>query len=361
MGPVRARVKVARMKFEITQLAIALERVRNELGGGDYPPDGADLNTNSTSGGTPMDVQRWCRRAFPATLFYDPNNPPSPAQTGNYVPFPNVTPDTALVFWLGGIRDPSGAMMGFSADPANPFDISFSNSTGTVNPSLQTLNPSRIGPFFDFDKTRVMPVTVPAPASRKPGSAQIVTAVTGTPSYSNFNQVYAVYFPQNDLTITNTTVSSTTVYTPSPYLYFKAVAAKYSDTITSGKTDNSGEAYHVSAQGSLSNNLIYVTPLKDAKNAAMGLAPSNSTRAWMNPRSYQILCAGLDGFFGKSTTGNFIPVIATSPESKDSNNLYAPIYPDGLNYDASISGAATKNTPDDITNFSNGKLSDDAP
>ncbi len=84
----------------------------------------------------------------------------------------------------------------------------------------------------------------------------------------------------------------------------------------------------------------------------MGMASGDLTRAWMNPRSYQILCPGLDGFFSPcSSAASKGGVYLLGTESKDKNGRYAPIYPDGLNYGT--------NTQDDITNFSNGKLSDD--
>ncbi len=226
MGPVRAKVKVARMKMEITQLAIALERVRNELGGGDYPPDGSDLSTNS--GGTPMDVQRRCRRAFPRTQFYDAcGTSVTPPANGVGVPFPNIAPDTALVFWLGGIRDPSGAFIGFSADPTNPFDVVFQSKTLRTASSIPPINPSRIGPYYDFDKSRISQAAVPTLTSPAAGQQQTTPSSGNLNAFSVLDNIYAVYFPQNDLTITT---AASTKFSPSPYLYFKAVAYKYSDT-----------------------------------------------------------------------------------------------------------------------------------
>ena len=50
--------------------------------------------------------------------------------------YKNLDAASSLVFWLGGMTDKDGKMIGFSADPKNPFD---------------NTNESRIGPFFDFD------------------------------------------------------------------------------------------------------------------------------------------------------------------------------------------------------------------
>ena len=58
---------------------------------------------------------------------------------------PSITPDTALVFWLGGATDGNGNFIGFSANPQNPFDTSA----------------ARIGPYYDFDKTRIGPLPFP--------------------------------------------------------------------------------------------------------------------------------------------------------------------------------------------------------
>ena len=274
IGQARARARNMRMVAEVKQLATAIERVRNELGGGEYPPDGTDRN----------DWNRFCRRAFPwANL----------AQTD-----PPFDPSTALVFWLGGVRDAgSGALNGFSANPATPFD----NTT-----------PSRIGPFYDFDKSRL---------------------------------AGGNYRPQNDLGDS------------APILYFKAVNGKYSDTIgvpgPNLPPDNTTERYH-SCWGQV--------PFKDARTALnTGAATRRAVvaRGWMNPKSCQILSPGLDGHFGAAISGTFISG-GGGTESSDGSKppLYAPIYPDGVNYPP----RPNNYTNDDITNFmQGGKLQDDMP
>jgi prepilin-type N-terminal cleavage/methylation domain-containing protein len=211
-GPVRNIMRNYRMKSEITQLSLSIERVRNELLGGQYPPDGSNQ----------ADWQQAFRRAFPRSQQAVPNQ---------------MTAASALLFWLGGMVDTNsgsptnGQYIGFSSNPVNPFDI----TPGTA----------RIGPFFDFDRTRVV----------KDGS--------GNP----------VFLPQNDMP------------TSQPYLYFKAVAGAYGQTAT------------VTVQGTTTNQMAYVD------SAAMALA-GTTTPIWVNPQSFQLMCPGLDGLYSATKDGN---------------------------------------------------------
>jgi prepilin-type N-terminal cleavage/methylation domain-containing protein len=267
--PVRNLVRNWRMKSEITQMALSLERVRNDLGGGLYPPD----STNSN------DFWQFFRRAFPRCSYTASNLPSGVTLPG--------TAAEALVFWLGGARDSNGNFIGFSSNPLNPFDTSGGTGTST--------GAGRIGPFFDFDRTRV-----------GPGSGGV-----NTPSSNAWNWVY---YPQNDLTTPTTAPPGSG--TPSwPYVYFKAVANAYPTT-----------GYPTTGSNS-------AVPFADA--VAMRQANVSGTNyIWVNPQSFQLLCPGLDGLYG-ATSGT------------------APLYPDGSNYG--------KNTFDDVTNFSRGKLESDMP
>ena len=105
--PVRNWARQSRIQMEISEMATALEAYRERFG--DYPPDNQD------------DLAAHLAKAFPK-------------YTGGLPEGASLTPQTALVFWLGG---PGGN--GFSANPANPFDG----------------NASRIGPFFPFDQKRL--------------------------------------------------------------------------------------------------------------------------------------------------------------------------------------------------------------
>jgi len=115
-GPAARR---AVMRMEIKQLETALEYYRAQLG--NYPPD----FTN------PASVRRHIQIAFPR---YTGDPPPQCAE---------LDPASALTFWLGGMTDANGRFIGFSANPADPF-----NATDS----------SRLGPFFEFDSQRVKKV-----------------------------------------------------------------------------------------------------------------------------------------------------------------------------------------------------------
>ena len=101
------RAKVTAIAVEISQLDLGLNAYKERLG--EYPPDFTVAE----------DVPRHIAKAFPD-------------YTGAMVPSGDAS--TAILYWLGG---PDGN--GFSANPLDPFDN----------------NPSRIGPFFEFDPGRI--------------------------------------------------------------------------------------------------------------------------------------------------------------------------------------------------------------
>jgi hypothetical protein len=125
------RHTVVRIKMEMTQLVTALEDFRTKVGNGQYPPASTD---------DPETVKQFLANAFPK---YHGDLPEK---------YKNLDAASSLVFWLGGMADNDGKMIGFSAASENPFD---------------TANKSRIGPFFDFDPVRLrndggLPVYSPA-------------------------------------------------------------------------------------------------------------------------------------------------------------------------------------------------------
>ena len=346
IGQARAKARNMRLVAELKQVEMAIDRVRNELGGGDYPPDGTDYN----------DVMRFCRRAFPRAVFWDSTS--NTAQPAGAVPFPTLlSPATALTFWLGGVRDPgSGTYLGFSANPVDPFDYyPIKNMTsGTSMPVF----PSRKGPYYEFDKSRLVAVqwnaTNKSPFNHYDGWELSVPSLTPAMGGEEPRGLaLQVYFPQNDQVLPIvTTANQTQTLSPSPLLYFKAFTGKYSSVV------NGAEVFHTWTQpsspspGKASSK---VTAFKDARTPA-----PPGARAWMNPKSCQILCSGLDGFFGVSVQGHYFQD-SGSPDAADSKGVFSPIYPDGANYDPDPVTKG-KYTNDDITNFMQGsKLSDDMP
>jgi prepilin-type N-terminal cleavage/methylation domain-containing protein len=227
---VRARQTV--VKTEMQQIAMAIENLKSSVG--QYPPDG----TSTT------DMQQYCKARWGRVYW---------AATANYgatppqVPFPTITPDTALCFWLGGAQDSdnvAGAapnFIGFSANPQNPFDGSA----------------SRVAATYDFPRDTA-PLRVVWP-----GATSGLPAITTTtpPVYWNLYQC----FPPNRKDPSSGTYA--------PYLYLKAVAGSYNGDIQAGTNKTS--------------------PYKDASGA------------FINPQSFQLLCPGLDGQYGSYTGGKF--------------------------------------------------------
>jgi prepilin-type N-terminal cleavage/methylation domain-containing protein len=195
------------------------------------------------------------------------------APWGNGVSYPTVTPDTALCFWLGGAQDASGNFIGFSANQQNPFDASASREPVAFE--------------FPHDTTRLA----------KSSSSSNVTSGNASVVWN----LYYFYPPNNRKPESN-----------QPYVYYKPVASssgqppQYTpNPITPGNSAN--------ANGKPS------LPYVDSTS-------SSSPPAFVNPTTYQLLCPGLDGLYGKTTDNSW------------------PKYPSGTNYDALNGG-------DDMTNF----------
>jgi prepilin-type N-terminal cleavage/methylation domain-containing protein len=224
-------------------------------------------------GTNPADTVRFMKAAFK-------NCPASNYPTQLTATFaansPNFGPNTALVFWLGGAQDTSGQFVGFSANPQNPFDSS----------------PSRLPISFDLGKV---------------GTSQLVAngAMTGGGIGTGF--VWNLYqlVPKNGMAQGSS----------APYLYFKPVGGVYTTT-----------AIQLNVAGATQTTAPYA-------DSTSGTPPT----AYVNPKTYQLLCPGLDGKYGA-----YANAALTS----------CPQYPAGTNYD-------TANGLDDMTNFSNGTVGQD--
>jgi hypothetical protein len=116
---------------EISQLDCAVKAFKERFG--EYPPDfGEETNEQRVTA-----VKKFLSKAFPQCP--ESNYPVEFRDPANFDPA-KYNPATALVFWLGGMRDAHGRLIGFSANSQAPFD--------------QKVN-DRIGPFFDFDPRRL--------------------------------------------------------------------------------------------------------------------------------------------------------------------------------------------------------------
>ena len=266
IATVQRRVKITRITLEMKQMMIALEDFRTKVGGSQYPPDG----TNQA------DLQQFCKAAWPHAIWSSAGSPPA-GQVG----YPtNLQPDTALVFWLGGAQDPSGAFIGFSANPMNPFDG----------------NSQRITPSYDFPRA-----PLPSSTTTNPRFVYWGSLTPAPTSVAGVNWYLYQYLPLNGQA------------TSQPFLYFKAIAGQYSTTPFTPK-------------GSVS---IATLPYADSN------ASTKTTTYYVSPKTYQILCPGMDGKFGKYS----------SP----------PLYPAGTNYDQ-------LNGLDDMASFTNNAtVGDDVP
>ncbi|HEY4760363.1 MAG TPA: prepilin-type N-terminal cleavage/methylation domain-containing protein [Thermoguttaceae bacterium] len=188
----RKRAKVAAIGMEISQLSLALTNYKTQFG--EYPPDFFNIGTDESK----AIVLRHVTRAFPRFVF-----PPSATTIAQKWQFLHdeintttnppvdinaitLDPSTALRFWLGGMPDAQGRPIGFSKDPAHPFD--------TINTPT-----SRIGPFFDFDPGRIQTDGTYYPPGIPTGSGQpyvYFRAETGQKYDSSGNLVHGEYYVQ---------------------------------------------------------------------------------------------------------------------------------------------------------------------
>ncbi len=129
------RVRVAQVKTEISDMEAALSNFKAKFGM--HPPSKIKLSAP----GNPWDARSraFIRRIWPQFDF-------ATSGGGGWTSDAVLTGPECLVFFLGGVRDSSGALVGFSKNPKRPF------ITGG----------SREGPFFEFDPSRIKPsLTVP--------------------------------------------------------------------------------------------------------------------------------------------------------------------------------------------------------
>lgn len=233
----RNRARIAAISMELQQLDMALKVYRDKFG--EYPPDGTDASA----------VYRHILRAFPRctsipNYIYDPSAGTTTA----------LTPSNALVFWLGGVANSDGQLIGFSANPQTPFD---------------TTTTSRIGPFFDFD------------------IARLTTGTVGTTTNAIFQNTYR-YWPSG----------AAGDKTTGAIVYFRAENGIYRVNGLVGGTVKT--AYDVDP---VTSGTTTVYPAGDTRlgfkyNSA---ASGTNTNAWVNPRSFQILSSGMDCTFGTLT------------------------------------------------------------
>lgn len=266
---------------EIQDLAAALRKYRERFG--EYPPDCAGLSLGNATAQAEF-VQHLLQaypRLDPALL----GGGGTTAQFNrirdyilrhyNGVDINYLSPQHALVFWLGGIpylRDANkrldpGKLMPLSTNPGNPFEFDAASATATP----------RQTPLFAFDTARLC---------NDPAASESSAAYSRPPLYGPGAGPLAatpyVYFKARQAGADRATFATAVVagYNPFAYPIGSGVAAqacmvRYAD----GSNETVYPAYHATA----------------ATHGA-GAGPSG----WFAPQDFQILSAGADGFFGNS-------------------------------------------------------------
>ncbi len=309
----RNRAKITAVSMDIKQLEMACQNYKEKFG--EYPPDftfvGNAFLQPGVQSGAQQAVLRHLAKAFPR---YTPglagncDNPATPwggfkydlVLVGILPQNPTngdvarlLSPQTALTFWLGGVPDPNNSFLpsGFGADPAHPFSLPTAYGAAPVCAN-------RIGPFFDFDSTRL----------------RNANQAAGTPINSPCSWLYWPQGADGD-------------HSTGAITYFRAENGIYQILSNIGRPTTKSQQ----DVGDTANPTVFPAYDTRTSNLAAG------TVTWINPRSVQILSAGLDTRFGAIPVGG-TPGLA---------------FPTGENYQPF--------TYDDITNFSGGKLEDAIP
>jgi prepilin-type N-terminal cleavage/methylation domain-containing protein len=374
--------KQSRTAAEVTNLASAVEEFRRTYG--DYPPsylDHSDLTARAL-------MIRFLAKAFPRcdpnvevwyipwcgvspqTTYYpyldingklglwDPGtstNVPPAIPSGNPPPYAPMTPGQALVFWLTSI----------SKDPAHPLSAPTADRQS----------------FFDFDNSRITRLNSTAsPTNSISGSAWTVVTPTNSPppwqqgptasSGSNYpkynpgeyfpkdgNQREYVYFEARCYLFHALFKNGDYPRTPNPPIPYLSRSAPWNvDTTSSNLT--AGPAGDVVTD----NGLDILGAANDSSQSF-----TSFQKLCVNPKSFQIISAGLDNDFGTVNTAatrgtspgvlalgasvNYVSNPPVNPSFPGQCLIFYKSYPDGQGYDT-----ITNADDDNITNFSEGPL-----
>ncbi|MBN2295885.1 MAG: prepilin-type N-terminal cleavage/methylation domain-containing protein [Pirellulales bacterium] len=278
--PAIRAAKRATIKAEIAQLSASLEAYKTKFG--DYPPDFAGVNDGNQTSTTPLEadmrdaVLRHFRKAFPkytpgacnnhgatndpyirlmCDINYATKADPSDSTWNTGIP-PYQPPDrgglspaTAMVFLLGGPPAPKGSptkLLGFSANPANPF----------------ARGGSRLQPLYEFDETRL-----------------VIDYHTNNDGPASF----AYYIPPH--------IQQTDDGSKAPYVYFRPRNSNYQMTYSSGSSTYYELPFFWQSQEQGVCLPYAETVTFDGSNNVTDI-----TR-WAEPKKFQIICAGLDGIY----------------------------------------------------------------
>lgn len=319
VGVNAARVAILKQaqKFEIEMIAQAVERYREKYG--DYPPDGSSW---------PI-MEAHLRKAFPNILISELNllNPALSASNGyirndNDVPYGSYTPSfpqgyprvfdpaEALVFFLGG----------FSSDPQRPL-------TGPGGPFAASgmgyiYNTQRENGFFEFKTSRLTLADNGVSTDESVFEQKITNSSTALPP--DLLPVYIGAGPSIE-------------QGGRPIVYFDSRTYLIS-------TPTGGAYFNFYTPGTVGDpdNINYARPfLSKDKNTTT----SNVAQYFANNRTFQIMNAGYDKFYGArpipsvtSPTDNLVLFIAPTGDpclpQLDSIDLKWKFYPVASNFAA---------------------------
>lgn len=258
--------KRAKIRMEMSQIEMALERYKNEFG--EYPPE---LHDNDS-------VLRHVRKRWPRFTLAN-NSAADVRNAAKYVYGGNVdyTLGSAslgsLAFWLGGFRNSDGKFDGFAADPEAPFgrDIDGKINNGQAITKAITLGAKDKKTFMELELGR-----------------NVFAVKVGTTELPCL-----VHKLQSDLYV--------------PYVYFRGKSEGGPDAyLYSDGTNKKVRNFTFSAYDNWSG-LGLAVPYARAGNP-FGASGAQSDVVWHNPDSYQLIHPGLDGKFGDAAaTGKTTP------------------------------------------------------
>ncbi|MBX9790779.1 MAG: type II secretion system GspH family protein [Pirellulales bacterium] len=321
-----------RILAEIEQLNTAVETYKSERGS--YPPTWGNFLVESQSANAKRQrIQRHVSKSFPrytgdynairtqislATAYVPPNytqdvaagRPLALTYTAQAAGLPgggldieNLDPAETLVFWLGGLPDPTSAtkLAGFRADATSPFvDAS---QVGAPQPVPASQLPGRTPPAYRFDPSRLVD---------RDGDGWWEYLQAGAKADDNVPPL--VYF---DNLVYGLSVSYPAVNPPS------------------------GTAGNEAA----SHAMQWGTILPYASDGPSQLNPTKLV-TWVNSQTYQIIACGLDGQYD-SPSDTRTPV-NQNPGFNAIDDL--EYWPSGRNFE--------QEDYDNLTNFHPGPLSD---
>ncbi len=255
------KAKQAQITGEMHQMDMAMARLAADAGEM-FPPDFATFNAsdaNDASRYFQTDMRTFMAKRFPRyngknigtaiVQLYGPAPNGWPKQNPRHNSAVKLDPAEALVFWLGGFSIPAGAdstkLRGFSANAANPIE----------GPAQA----KRIPSYYAFQEDRLV---------------------------DRDNDGWYEYVPPGNIGGGN----------GPPYVYFNSKS--YANTLD--KTGAVVDTVHYpmlrypKVGETMNSEWGYVSPYRSSDGGA----------AWVNPKKFQIVSAGLDGIFGNLTANN---------------------------------------------------------